>query len=98
MLYIHIYIIITSLYIYYIYYHEQAVCGVGLIEPADTKIKENLESQDLLYTVMEYANNEIKPYIVGSLVEYLLLSENITEIFEKIIKLMTGFFLAYLLD
>src|SRR5687768_17875406 len=47
------------------------ICGVGVL-PGDRRMKDALEAQDCLYTmVVKHADGTWEPRVVGSVVEYL---------------------------
>jgi mannitol 2-dehydrogenase len=50
---------------------DWGICGVGLL-PADLRMKQALEAQDHLYTVVaKHADGTREPRIIGSIVQYL---------------------------
>jgi mannitol 2-dehydrogenase len=50
-------------------------CGIGLL-PADARMRDALQSQDCLYTVVERDGTASRPRVIGSVVEYVLAPEN----------------------
>jgi len=59
------------------------ICGVGLRE-ADRKMRDALEAQDYLYTlILRHPDGKIESRIVGSLVDFLLSSDDPGAVIEK---------------
>jgi mannitol 2-dehydrogenase len=61
-----------------LYVHELAgagsdwgIRGLGLL-PGDRRMREALEPQDLLYTLVERGNKEPRPQVVGSIIDFVL--------------------------
>ena len=62
---------------------EYGICGVGVM-PADRRMKEALEAQDFLYTlVVKYPDGTFEPRVVGSLVEVLFVPDDPDAVIEK---------------
>ena len=54
---------------------DWGVCGVGVM-PADRRMKDALDAQDGLYTlVIKHADGTYQPRVIGALVEYLFAPE-----------------------
>jgi mannitol 2-dehydrogenase len=59
------------------------ICGVGVM-PFDTKMKEAMEAQDCLYTlVLKYPDGTYEPRVIGSIVEYLYAPDDPDAVVEK---------------
>lgn len=61
-----------------LYVHELAgagsdwgIRGLGLL-PGDRRMREALEPQDFLYTLVERGNEEPRPHVVGSIIDFVL--------------------------
>jgi mannitol 2-dehydrogenase len=74
-------------------YHDQlmnqgtaldwGICGVGVM-PADRRMKEALDAQDGLYTlVLKHSDGKYEPRVVGSIVEYLFAPDGPEAVIEK---------------
>jgi mannitol 2-dehydrogenase len=74
-------------------YHDQlmnqgtaldwGICGVGVM-PADRRMKEVLDAQDGLYTlVLKHSDGTYEPRIIGSIVEYLFAPDDPEAVIEK---------------
>jgi mannitol 2-dehydrogenase len=62
---------------------DWGICGVGVM-PFDLKMKEALQSQDCLYTLVEKApDGSWDPRIIGSIVQYLYAPDNPDAVMEK---------------
>ena len=62
---------------------EWGICGVGVL-PQDRAMKDALEAQDCLYTlVVKNPDGSLEPSVIGSLVEYLLAPEDPEAVMEK---------------
>ncbi|HEX8101768.1 MAG TPA: mannitol dehydrogenase family protein [Solirubrobacteraceae bacterium] len=62
---------------------DWGICGVGVL-PADRRMKEALEGQDWLYTVVEKdVDGEQRVRVVGSIVDYLLLADDPQAVVER---------------
>jgi mannitol 2-dehydrogenase len=63
---------------------EWGICGVGVM-PGDRAMKEALDAQDGLYTlVVKHADGTYEPRVVGSIVEYLFAPDDPEEVLEKL--------------
>jgi len=63
--------------------HEWAVCGVGVL-PADSGMRDALQAQDGLYTLVEkHADGTYDARVVGSLVEYLFAPDDPERVVER---------------
>ncbi len=59
------------------------ICGVGVM-PDDQRMKEALSAQDGLYTlVVKNPDGTIEPTVIGSIIEYLLASEDPGAVIER---------------
>jgi mannitol 2-dehydrogenase len=59
------------------------ICGVGVM-PFDKKMKEAMEAQDCLYTlVLKYPDGTFEPRVIGSIVEYLYAPDDPEAVIEK---------------
>lgn len=63
-------------------------CGIGLLPP-DTRMRDALQSQDFLYTVVERDGTASRPRVIGSMVEYLFAPESPTLVIEKLASAQT---------
>src|SRR5438552_361255 len=62
---------------------DWGICGVGVL-PQDRRMKEALQSQDCLYTlVVKKPDGTLEPRVIGSIVEYLLAPEDPEAVIEK---------------
>lgn len=61
---------------------DWSICGVGLIKP-DARMRDALQSQDCLYTLMERGIDESVTQIIGSITSYLYAPENPRAVIEK---------------
>ena len=62
---------------------DWGICGVGVM-PFDLKMKEAMQSQDCLYTLVEKApDGSWEPRIVGSIVQYLYAPDDPEAVIEK---------------
>jgi mannitol 2-dehydrogenase len=62
---------------------DWGICGVGVL-PGDRRMKEALEAQDCLYTlVLKYPDGSLDARVVGSIVEYLLAPDDPEAVIEK---------------
>jgi mannitol 2-dehydrogenase len=63
---------------------EWGICGVGVM-PGDRAMKEALDAQDGLYTlVVKHADGTYEPRVVGSIVEYLFAPDDPEAVIEKL--------------
>jgi mannitol 2-dehydrogenase len=63
---------------------EWGICGVGVM-PADRRMKEALDAQDGLYTlVVKHADGTYEPRVIGSITEYLLAPDDPEAVIEKL--------------
>lgn len=63
---------------------EWGICGVGILE-ADKRMRDVLEAQDHLYTVLEKgADGTITARVVGSIVDYLYAPDDPTAVLERL--------------
>jgi mannitol 2-dehydrogenase len=62
---------------------DWGICGVGVM-PADRKMKEVMDAQDGLYTlVLKHSDGTYEPRIIGSIVEYLFAPDDPEAVIEK---------------
>lgn len=62
---------------------DWGICGVGVL-PHDRRMKEALNSQDCLYTlVVKHPDGTLEPRVIGSIVEYLLAPDDPEAVIEK---------------
>jgi len=62
---------------------DWGICGVGVL-PQDRRMKEALQGQDCLYTlVVKHPDGSLEPRVIGSILEYLLAPEDPYLIVEK---------------
>jgi mannitol 2-dehydrogenase len=62
---------------------DWGICGVGVM-PADRRMKQVLEEQDGLYTlVLKHSDGTWEPRVIGSIVEYLFAPEDPEAVIEK---------------
>jgi mannitol 2-dehydrogenase len=62
---------------------DWGICGAGLM-PADRKMKEVLEAQDGLYTlVLKHSDGTYEPRVIGSIVAYLFAPDDPEAVIEK---------------
>lgn len=60
------------------------ICGVGVM-PADQRMKEAMDAQDCLYTlVLKYPDGTFEPRVIGSIVEYLFAPDDPEAVIEKL--------------
>lgn len=60
------------------------ICGVGVL-PGDRRMKEILEAQDFLYSlVLKHPNGSLEGRIIGSIVEYLFAPEDPEAVLDKL--------------
>jgi len=63
--------------------HDWAICGVGVL-PADERMRDALDAQDGLYTLVEKApDGTWEARVVGSIVEYLLAPDDPERVVER---------------
>jgi mannitol 2-dehydrogenase len=63
---------------------EYGICGVGVM-PGDRAMKDALEAQDGLYTlVVKHADGTYEPRVIGSIVEYLFAPDDPEAVIEKL--------------
>jgi mannitol 2-dehydrogenase len=63
---------------------EWGICGVGVM-PGDRAMKEALDAQDGLYTlVVKHADGVYEPRVIGSIVEYLFAPDDPEAVIEKL--------------
>jgi mannitol 2-dehydrogenase len=63
---------------------DWGICGVGVM-PFDLKMKEALQSQDCLYTLVEKApDGGWEPRVIGSIVQYLYAPDDPDAVLEKV--------------
>lgn len=61
------------------------ICGVGVMPP-DRRMKEVLDAQDGLYTlVLKHPDGTYEPRVIGSIVEYLLAPDDPEAVIEKLV-------------
>jgi mannitol 2-dehydrogenase len=64
---------------------EWGICGVGVM-PADLRMKQVLEAQDGLYTlVLKHSDGSCEPRVIGSIVEYLFAPDDPEAVIEKMV-------------
>jgi mannitol 2-dehydrogenase len=62
---------------------DWGICGVGVM-PFDLKMKEAMQTQDCLYTLVEKASDgSWKPRVIGSIVQYLYAPDDPDAVIEK---------------
>src|SRR6266540_6999646 len=62
---------------------DWGICGVGIMA-ADRRMKEALDAQDGLYTlVVKHSDGTYEPRVVGSIVEYLFAPDDPEAVIEK---------------
>jgi mannitol 2-dehydrogenase len=62
---------------------DWGICGVGLL-PADRRMKDALDTQDGLYTlVIKHADGTFQPRVIGALVEYLFAPDDPEAVIER---------------
>lgn len=63
---------------------DWGVCGVGVM-PADARMKQVLDDQDGLYTlVLKHPDGTFEPRVIGSIVEYLYAPDDTEAVIEKL--------------
>jgi mannitol 2-dehydrogenase len=63
---------------------DWAICGVGVME-ADRRMREALEAQDYLYTLVEkHSDGVYQARIIGSIIDYLYAPEDPTAVIERL--------------
>jgi mannitol 2-dehydrogenase len=63
---------------------EWGICGVGVM-PSDKGMKEALDAQDGLYTlVLKHSDGTYEPRVIGSIVEYLFAPDDPEAVLEKL--------------
>jgi mannitol 2-dehydrogenase len=63
---------------------EWGICGVGVM-PADQRMKEALDAQDGLYTlVVKHADGTYEPRVIGAITEYLFAPDDPEAVIEKL--------------
>ena len=63
---------------------EWAICGVGVM-PADRRMKEALDAQDGLYTlVVKHADGTYEPRVIVAISEYLFAPDDPEAVIEKL--------------
>jgi mannitol 2-dehydrogenase len=63
--------------------HDWGICGVGVM-PFDLKMKEAMQSQDCLYTlVLKASDGSWEPRVIGSMVQYLYAPDNPEAVIER---------------
>jgi mannitol 2-dehydrogenase len=62
---------------------DWGICGVGVL-PADRRMKQVLDAQDGLYTlVLKHSDGTYEPRVIGSIVEYLLAPDDPEAVIER---------------
>ncbi len=62
---------------------DWGICGVGVL-PGDRRMKEALEAQDHLYTlVVKHDDGRLEPRVIGSIVDYLFAPEDPERVVER---------------
>jgi mannitol 2-dehydrogenase len=68
---------------------DWGICGVGVM-PADLEMKQVLDAQDCLYTlVVKHSDGTYEPRVIGSIVEYLYAPHDPEAVIEKMAALTT---------
>src|SRR3954467_3667170 len=63
---------------------DWGICGVGIM-PAGRRMKEALEAQDGLYTlVVKHADGTYEPRVIGAITEYLFAPDDPEAVIEKL--------------
>jgi mannitol 2-dehydrogenase len=63
---------------------DWGICGVGVL-PADRRMKEALQAQDHLYTlVLKHADGTYEPRVIGAITEYLFAPDDPEAVIEKL--------------
>jgi mannitol 2-dehydrogenase len=63
---------------------DWGICGVGVM-PADRRMKETLDAQDGLYTlVVKHADGTYEPRVIGAITEYLFAPDDPEAVVEKL--------------
>ncbi len=62
---------------------DWGVCGVGLLD-ADSRMRDALVPQDLLYTVVERSEQADRARVIGSMTEYLYAPENPQRVLDRL--------------
>ncbi|GAA4168302.1 mannitol dehydrogenase family protein [Gryllotalpicola koreensis] len=63
---------------------DWGICGIGVLE-ADRRMKQALEEQDHLYTlVLKHPDGTLEPRVIGSIVDYLLAPDDPQAVIEKL--------------
>jgi len=63
---------------------DWGICGVGVL-PQDRKMKQALQAQDCLYTlVLKHSDGRYEPRVIGSVVEYLFAPDDPEAVIEKL--------------
>jgi mannitol 2-dehydrogenase len=63
---------------------DWGICGVGVM-PADRRMKEALDAQDGLYTlVLKHPDGTYEPRVIGAIVEYLYAPDDAEAVIEKL--------------
>jgi mannitol 2-dehydrogenase len=63
---------------------DWGICGIGVM-PRDARMKEALDAQDGLYTlVVKHADGTYEPRVIGSIVEYLFAPDDPEAVLEKL--------------
>jgi mannitol 2-dehydrogenase len=64
---------------------DWGICGVGVM-PQDRKMKQALQAQDGLYTlVLKHSDGRYEPRVIGSIVEYLFAPDDPEAVIEKMV-------------
>jgi mannitol 2-dehydrogenase len=62
---------------------DWGICGVGVM-PADRRMKDAMDAQDCLYTLMiRHPDGSLEPRVIGSIVEYLFAPDDPEAVIEK---------------
>src|ERR671911_1664238 len=63
---------------------DWGICGVGVM-PADRRMKEALDAQDDLYTlIVKHADGTYEPRVIGAITEYLFAPDDPVAVIEKL--------------
>jgi mannitol 2-dehydrogenase len=63
---------------------DWAICGVGVLQ-ADRRMRDALEAQGYLYTLIEKHNGGVhKPRVIGSIIDYLYAPDDPTAVIERL--------------
>jgi len=64
---------------------DWGICGVGLM-PQDSRMREVMEAQDCLYTlILRHSDGVLQPRVVGSVLEYLFAPDAPEDVFTRLV-------------